>query len=111
MQEWAQVQQPPGSAERPRRESACTIGLADGSKHATGYWAEEVLVPYERFVNAGADLVIAAPDGRPPQPDPWGLEPFFRYPQDDEDFMFSVFRSFAPNADDIRVTFSAQLPA
>jgi putative intracellular protease/amidase len=86
--------------------SACTIGLANGSEHATGYWAEEVLAPYERFVSAGADLVIATPDGRPPQPDPWGLEPFFHYPQDDEDFMFSVFRSFAPDADDIRVTFT-----
>ena len=86
--------------------SACTIGLADGSEHATGYWAEEVLAPYERFVSAGADLVIATPDGRPPQPDPWGLEPFFHYPQDDEDFMFSVFRSFAPDADDICVTFT-----
>jgi putative intracellular protease/amidase len=41
--------------------SAHTIGLADGSEHATGYWAEEVLVPYERFVSAGADLVIATP--------------------------------------------------
>jgi putative intracellular protease/amidase len=86
--------------------SARTIGLADGSEHATGYWAEEVLAPYERFVSADADLVIATPDGRPPQPDPWGLEPFFHYPQDDEDFMFSVFRSFAPDADDIRVTFT-----
>ena len=86
--------------------SACTIGLADGSEHATGYWAEELLEPYERFVSAGADLVIAIPDGRPPQPDPGGLEPFFHYPQDDEDFMFSVFRSFAPDADDIRVTFT-----
>ena len=62
--------------------SAHTIGLADGSEHATGYWAEEVLAPYERFVSAGADLVIATPDGRPPKPDPWGLEPFLHYPQD-----------------------------
>lgn len=31
--------------------SAHTIGLADGSEHATGYWAEEVLVPYERFTS------------------------------------------------------------
>ena len=41
--------------------SARTIGLADGSEHATGYWAEEVLAPYERFVSADADLVIATP--------------------------------------------------
>jgi len=28
---------------------------------------------------------IATPDGKVPQPDPWGLEPFFHYPQVDED--------------------------
>ncbi len=86
--------------------SARSMRLADGSDHPTGYWAEEVLEPYERFVRAGVDLVIATPDGKPPQPDPWGLEPFFHYPQEDEDFMFSVFRSFAHDADDIRVTFA-----
>lgn len=85
--------------------SARAMTLADGQEHPTGYWAEEVLEPYRRFMDAGVDLVIATPDGRPPQPDPWGLEPFFHYPQIDEDFMFSVFRSFARHAEDIRVTF------
>lgn len=86
--------------------SARTMTLADGRDHPTGYWAEEVLEPYERFAAAGVDLLIATPDGKAPQPDPWGLEPFFHYPQADEDFMFSVFRSFAPDAEDIRVTFT-----
>ncbi len=86
--------------------SARTMTLADGRDHPTGYWAEEVLEPYERFAAAGVDLLIATPDGQAPQPDPWGLEPFFHYPQADEDFMFSVFRSFAPDADNIRVTFT-----
>lgn len=85
--------------------SAKTIRLADGQEHPTGYWAEEVIEPYRRFTEAGVDLLIATPDGQPPRPDPWGLEPFFHYPQEDEDFMFSVFRSFAKEADDIRVTF------
>lgn len=85
--------------------SARTIKLIDGDDHPTGYWAEEVLEPYERFRAAGVDLLIATPDGQTPQPDPWGLEPFFHYPQVDEDFMFSIFRSFAHDADDIRVTF------
>ncbi|KWX04352.1 thiamine biosynthesis protein ThiJ [Carbonactinospora thermoautotrophica] len=84
--------------------SARSMKLADGSDHPTGYWAEEVLEPYERFEQAGVDLVIATPDGKQPQPDPWGLEPYFHYPQDDEDFMLSVCRSFAPDVDDIRVT-------
>jgi len=86
--------------------SARSMHMADGSEHPTGYWAEEVLEPIGRFGQANVDLVIATPDGRAPQPDPWGLEPFFHYPQEDEDFMLSVFRSFAPDADDIRVTFT-----
>src|SRR5215813_4618116 len=86
--------------------SARSMRMADGSEHPTGYWAEEVLEPIGRFGQANVDLVIATPDGQAPLPDPWGLEPFFHYPQADEDFMFSVFRSFAPDADDIRVTFT-----
>ena len=86
--------------------SARSMTMADGSEHPTGYWAEEVLEPYERFTRTALGLVIATPDGRAPQPDLWGLEPFFHYPQEDEDFMVSVFRSFAPDADDIRVTFA-----
>jgi putative intracellular protease/amidase len=73
--------------------SARTIRLADGRNHPTGYRAEEVRKPHEAFVAAGIDVVIATPDGKVPQPDPWGLEPFFHYPQVDEDFMFSVLKA------------------
>src|SRR6266699_3602805 len=86
--------------------SARTIRLADGSDHPTGYRAEEVRKPYQTFVAAGVDVVIATPDGRVPRPDPWGLEPFFHYPQVDEDFMFSVVRGFAYHPDRVRVTFT-----
>ena len=86
--------------------SARTIRLADGSDHPTGYRAEEVRKPYETFVAAGVEVVIATPDGRVPRPDPWGLEPFFHYPQVDEDFMFSVLRRFAYHQDSVRVTFT-----
>ena len=86
--------------------SARTIRLADGSDHPTGYRAEEVRQPYEAFADAGANVVIATPDGKAPQPDPWGLEPFFHYPQVDEDFMFSVLRRFAYHPDRVRVTFT-----
>ena len=86
--------------------SARTIRLADGSDHPTGYRTEEVRQPYEAFEAAGADVVIATPDGKAPQPDPWGLEPFFHYPQVDEDFMFSVLRRFAYHPDRVRVTFT-----
>jgi putative intracellular protease/amidase len=86
--------------------SARTIRLADGSDHPTGYRAEEVRKPYEAFMGAGVDVVIVTPDGQVPQPDPWGLEPFFHYPQVDEDFMFSVLRRFAYHPDRVRVTFT-----
>lgn len=86
--------------------SARTIRLADGRNHPTGYRAEEVRKPHEAFVAAGIDVVIATPDGKVPQPDPWGLEPFFHYPQVDEDFMFSVLRRFAYHQDRVRVTFT-----
>src|SRR5260370_32850474 len=86
--------------------SARTIRLADGRDHPTGYRAEEVRKPHEAFVAAGVEVVIATPDGKVPQPDPWGLEPFFHYPQVDEDFMFSVLRSFAYHPDRVRVTFT-----
>jgi putative intracellular protease/amidase len=85
---------------------ARTIRLADGRDHPTGYLAEEVLEPYEMFEGAGVDLVIATPEGRVPQPDPWGFEPYFHYPKVDEDFMFSVLRRFAYHPDRVRVTFT-----
>jgi hypothetical protein len=86
--------------------SAQMIRLADGNDHPTGYRAEEVREPYETFVAAGVDVVIATPDGKVPQLDPWGIEPFFHYPQVDEDFMFSVLRRFAYHPDRVRVTFT-----
>jgi putative intracellular protease/amidase len=86
--------------------SARTIRLADGNDHPVGYRVKEVQEPYDIFVAAGVDVVIASPDGKVPQPDPWGLEPFFHYPQVDEDFMFSVLRRFAYHSERVRVTFT-----
>ena len=60
--------------------SARNIDLASQKAHPTGYWADEVLKPYDRFVAAGVEVVVATPDGQPPQPDPFGLEPRFHYP-------------------------------
>jgi putative intracellular protease/amidase len=37
--------------------------LADGSKHPTGFWAEEAVVPYEAFTAAGHEVVVATPGG------------------------------------------------
>lgn len=37
--------------------------LADGTKHPTGYWAEEVVAPYRAFEAAGHEIVVATPAG------------------------------------------------
>jgi putative intracellular protease/amidase len=84
--------------------SAREIRLADGTPHETGYFAEELLIPYEQFVAHGMDVTIATPDGRAPHADPYGLEEIFHFPDQDVDFLASVTRTFMPDADDIRLT-------
>jgi putative intracellular protease/amidase len=84
--------------------SAREITLADGTLHPTGYFAEEALKPYERFVAAGFDVTVITPDGRPPYADPYGLSWFFNYPEEDKDYLASVVRTFARDVDDIRLT-------
>ena len=84
--------------------SAREMELANGNKHETGYFADEALTPYERFVEAGVEVVVATPDGHSPYADPYGLEEIFHYPDDDEDFLNSITRTFAHDVDDIRLT-------
>jgi putative intracellular protease/amidase len=48
---------------------------ADGSTYPTGFWAEELVVPYLRFVEAGADVDVATPDGVTPTLDPHSVDP------------------------------------
>lgn len=43
--------------------------LNDGSKHTTGYWAEEAVVPLEAFKNAGHAITVATPGGVVPPVD------------------------------------------
>lgn len=84
--------------------SAREITLAGGAQHETGFFAEEAVIPYERFAAAGLDITVATPDGRPPYADSYGLEIIFHYPDEDEDFLASVTRTFMPDVDDIRLT-------
>jgi hypothetical protein len=84
--------------------SAHEMTLADGTQHPTGYFAEEALKPYERFVAAGFDVTVITPDGEPPYADPYGLSWFFHYPEPDKDYLASVVRTFARDVDDIRLT-------
>jgi putative intracellular protease/amidase len=47
--------------------------LADGSKHPTGFWAEEAVAPYRAFTAAGYEVVVATPGGVVPTVDPGSL--------------------------------------
>lgn len=49
--------------------------LADGTKHPTGFWAEEFTAPYEVFTEAGHEVVIATPGAVEPPVDPGSLSP------------------------------------
>jgi putative intracellular protease/amidase len=40
--------------------------LADGTRHPTGYWAEELVAPFFSFTRAGFDVVVATPGGAVP---------------------------------------------
>jgi putative intracellular protease/amidase len=84
--------------------SAREMLLADGTPHETGFFAEEAAVPYRRFTDAGLDVVVATPDGQSPHADSYGLDPIFHMPDEDEDFLGSITRTFAPDVDDIRLT-------
>ena len=84
--------------------SAREMTLADGTPHPTGYFAEEALKPYERFADAGFDVTVITPDGKPPHADPYGLSWFFHYPDEDKDYLASVVRTFAHDVDDIRLS-------
>ncbi|MBF6300045.1 type 1 glutamine amidotransferase domain-containing protein [Nocardia amamiensis] len=43
--------------------------LADGTKHPTGFWAEEFVVPFEKLKSAGHEIVVATPGGAVPSVD------------------------------------------
>ncbi|MEV3936323.1 type 1 glutamine amidotransferase domain-containing protein [Glycomyces sp. NPDC049804] len=47
--------------------------LNDGTKHTTGYWAEEAVVPLEVFRHAGHEVTVATPGGVVPPVDPSSL--------------------------------------
>jgi putative intracellular protease/amidase len=49
--------------------------LKDGSRYATGYWAEEFARPYQAITDAGHEVVVATPDGVIPNVDMMSLRP------------------------------------
>lgn len=51
------------------------LTLADGTKHPTGFWAEEVAAPHRAFAAAGHEIVVATPGGVVPTVDAGSLTP------------------------------------
>ncbi|WP_326640367.1 type 1 glutamine amidotransferase domain-containing protein [Nonomuraea fuscirosea] len=49
--------------------------LKDGTRHATGYWAEEFAAPYRALTDAGHEIVVATPGGVVPYVDMMSLQP------------------------------------
>ncbi|WAJ45020.1 type 1 glutamine amidotransferase domain-containing protein [Mycobacterium sp. Aquia_216] len=49
--------------------------LNDGTRHPTGYWAEEFAAPYDALSRAGHQIVVATPGGTVPYVDVMSLRP------------------------------------
>ncbi|MFJ8230896.1 type 1 glutamine amidotransferase domain-containing protein [Streptomyces sp. NPDC094448] len=49
--------------------------LKDGTRYATGYWAEEFAHPYKILTDAGHEVTVATPDGVIPTVDMMSLRP------------------------------------
>jgi len=49
--------------------------LRDGTRHPTGYWAEEFAAPYSAITGAGHQVVVATPNGVVPHVDVMSLRP------------------------------------
>jgi putative intracellular protease/amidase len=54
---------------------ATYLVLKDGTRHATGYWAEEFAMPYKAITDAGHEVVVATPGGVTPNVDMMSLRP------------------------------------
>ncbi|MDX6363824.1 MAG: hypothetical protein QOC85_2834 [Streptomyces sp.] len=69
--------------------------LADGTKHPTGFWAEEAVAPYEAFTAAGHEVVVATPGGVVPTVDRGSLAPEVNGGQEGADRVERVLASSA----------------
>jgi putative intracellular protease/amidase len=54
---------------------ATYLVLKDGTRYATGYWAEEFARPYKMLTGAGHEVVVATPGGTTPNVDMMSLRP------------------------------------
>ncbi|WP_415947789.1 type 1 glutamine amidotransferase domain-containing protein [Streptomyces sp. KLOTTS4A1] len=54
-----------------------TLHLLDGEQHPSGFWAEEFVVPYKLFLDAGHTVDVATIGGRTPTVDATSIDPQF----------------------------------
>ncbi|WP_216903433.1 type 1 glutamine amidotransferase domain-containing protein [Nocardia alni] len=69
--------------------------LADGTKHPTGFWAEEFVAPYRAFKDAGKEIVVATPGGVVPVVDRGSLAPEFNGGAEGAERMAAALRAAA----------------
>ncbi|MER7520672.1 type 1 glutamine amidotransferase domain-containing protein [Streptomyces sp. NPDC126499] len=77
--------------------------LADGTKHPTGFWAEEAVAPYEAFKAAGHEVVVATPGGVVPTVDQGSLAPEAHGGQEAADRVAATLASIPEIKDPIRL--------
>src|SRR5690242_19255299 len=54
-----------------------TLHLLDGELHPSGFWAEELVLPYKRFKQEGYEVDIATIGGLRPTVDQTSIDPNF----------------------------------
>ncbi|MFD5052877.1 type 1 glutamine amidotransferase domain-containing protein [Streptomyces tendae] len=77
--------------------------LADGTKHPTGFWAEEAVAPYEAFKAAGHEIVVATPGGVVPTVDKGSLAPEVNGGQEGADKVAATLDSITEIKNPIRL--------
>src|SRR6478735_10599494 len=68
--------------------------LSDGTKHPTGFWAEELVAPYRAFTDAGHEVVVATPGGVVPVVDQGSLAPDVNGGQEGADAVAAGLEAF-----------------
>ncbi len=77
--------------------------LADGTKHPTGFWAEEAVAPYEAFKAAGHEVVVATPGGVVPPVDQGSLAAEYNGGQENADRVAAVLAAMTELREPVRV--------
>ncbi|HST83384.1 MAG TPA: type 1 glutamine amidotransferase domain-containing protein [Kineosporiaceae bacterium] len=77
--------------------------LADGTKHPTGFWAEEVVVPYRALTAAGHQVVVATPGGVVPTVDATSVSPAANGGQDGADQIQNALAAMTELQDPVKL--------